>query len=159
MNLKDVKKLIKLVEDANITALSIEEDGKKIEVKKDSIHASAPSYLAPQPAPVMTAPVAAAPLAETPQAAPASVEPVNDSNLVAIKSPMVGTFYASSSPETPVYVKEGSSVKEGDVVCMVEAMKLFNEIESEVLGTIEKILVENASPVEYGQDLYLVRLS
>jgi len=114
----------------------------------------------PQPAFVQApaaAPIAAPAPAEAapPPAAPATAA-VDESKLLAVKSPMVGTFYRSSSPDKPAFVKVGDSIGKGDVVCIVEAMKLFNEIESEVSGTIVKVLVEDAQPVEYDQVLFMV---
>jgi acetyl-CoA carboxylase biotin carboxyl carrier protein len=110
---------------------------------------------APPAAPAAPATPVAAPKAETP-AAPAADAKDNDANLIAIKSPIVGTFYRSASPEKPPYVKVGDSISVGDVVCIVEAMKLFNEIESEVSGKIVKVTIDDASPVEYDQVLYMV---
>ena len=99
---------------------------------------------------------APAPAAEAP-AAPAVPSPaINEDNYVTVKSPMIGTFYRSANPESPAFVEVGSSVKTGDAVCIIEAMKLFNEIESEVSGKIVKVLVDNAQPVEYDQPLFLV---
>ena len=111
---------------------------------------AAPAASAPAPAPAQTA-VAPAP------AAPTTPEKADDdSKYVAIKSPMIGTFYRSSSPDKPAFVNVGDEVGSGDVICIVEAMKLFNEIESEISGKIVKVLVENAQPVEYDQPLFLV---
>jgi len=146
MDYDRIKKLISLVEKSDISGLKLEEDDLKIEIskQKESI------VVQGAPAPVSPAPVAGdvSPAVET-----------RDAGLVAITSPMVGTFYSSPKPESPTYVKVGGSVSKGAVVCMVEAMKLFNEIESEVSGTIEQVLVENAQPIEYGQELFLVRVS
>ena len=110
---------------------------------------------APPVAPAAPAAPVAAPKSEEP-AAPAAEDNANDANLIAIKSPIVGTFYRSASPEKPPYVKVGDSISVGDVVCIVEAMKLFNEIESEVSGKIVKVMIDDASPVEYDQVLYMV---
>ncbi|HNL38000.1 MAG TPA: acetyl-CoA carboxylase biotin carboxyl carrier protein, partial [Saprospiraceae bacterium] len=111
----------------------------------------APSAPAPAPAPVAP-PAPAAPAAPAPAAAPAA----DDARLVAIKSPMVGTFYRSSAPDKPPFIKIGDTVDAGTPVCIIEAMKLFNEIESDIKGKIVKILVEDASPVEYDQPLFMV---
>jgi acetyl-CoA carboxylase biotin carboxyl carrier protein len=109
---------------------------------------------APQPAP---APPAPKPQAEPAQSeAPASEAKAEDSNYLEVRSPIVGTFYRSSSPEKPPYVKVGDAIEVGQVVCIVEAMKLFNEIESEIAGKIVKVMVEDAQPVEYDQVLFLV---
>jgi acetyl-CoA carboxylase biotin carboxyl carrier protein len=153
MDLKQIHDLIKVVNKSNIGEISIEDkDGKvtikqkeeKITVSSAPVYAAAP---APAAAPV-AAPVAAA-------SAPAAA-PVAD-NLITVKSPMIGTFYRRAAPDKPLLAEEGTEVSTGKVVCIIEAMKLFNEIESEVKGTIVKVLVEDASPVEYDQPLFLVQ--
>jgi len=145
MDLKQIHDLIKVVNKSNIGEISIEDkDGKvTIKQKEDKITVSStPVYAAaPAPAPMATAP-----------AAPAVAD-----NLITIKSPMIGTFYRRAAPDKPLMAEEGTEVSLGKVVCIIEAMKLFNEIESEVKGTIVKILVEDASPVEYDQPLFLVQ--
>jgi len=145
MDLKQIHDLIKVVNKSNIGEISIEDkDGKvTIKQKEDKITVSStPVYAAaPAPAPMATAP-----------AAPAVAD-----NLITIKSPMIGTFYRRAAPDKPLMAEEGTEVSPGKVVCIIEAMKLFNEIESEVKGTIVKILVEDASPVEYDQPLFLVQ--
>ena len=152
MDLKQIHDLIKVVNKSNIGEISIEDkDGKvTIKQKEDKItmtSAPAQMYAAPVAAPAS----AAAPVATTPAAAP-----VVD-NLITIKSPMIGTFYRRAAPDKPLMAEEGMEVAPGKVVCIIEAMKLFNEIESEVKGTIVKVLVEDASPVEYDQPLFLVQ--
>ena len=152
MDLKQIHDLIKVVNKSNIGEISIEDkDGKvTIKQKEDKITVtSAPAQTVYAAAP--TAPSAAAPVASTPAAAPAA------DNLITIKSPMIGTFYRRASPDKPLLAEEGTEVSAGKVVCIIEAMKLFNEIESEVKGTIVKILVEDASPVEFDQPLFLVQ--
>ena len=158
MDYDRIQKLISLVEDSAISGLKIEEDNVKIEISKQSESTvvampSAPLVGAGAPAAVAAPAPAAAP---APEAASAPAD-TRDAGLVAITSPMVGTFYSASKPEAPAFVKVGDSVSNGTVVCIVEAMKLFNEIESEVNGTIEKVLIENGQPVEFGQELFLVR--
>jgi acetyl-CoA carboxylase biotin carboxyl carrier protein len=151
MDLKQIHDLIKVVNKSNIGEISIEDkDGKvTIKQKEDKITVtSAPAQTVYAAAP--TAPSAAAPVASAP-AAPAA------DNLITIKSPMIGTFYRRASPDKPLLAEEGTEVNSGKVVCIIEAMKLFNEIESEVKGTIVKILVEDASPVEFDQPLFLVQ--
>ena len=152
MDLKQIHDLIKVVNKSNIGEISIEDkDGKvTIKQKEDKITvSSAPTQVyAAAPAPV----AAAAPVAATPAAAPVVAD-----NLITIKSPMIGTFYRRAAPDKPLMAEEGTEVTEGKVVCIIEAMKLFNEIESEVKGTIVKVLVEDASPVEYDQPLFLVQ--
>ena len=151
MDLKQIHDLIKVVNKSNIGEISIEDkDGKvTIKQKEDKITvSSAPTQVyAAAPAPV----AAAAPVAATPAAAPVVAD-----NLITIKSPMIGTFYRRAAPDKPLMAEEGTEVTEGKVVCIIEAMKLFNEIESEISGTIVKILVDDASPVEYDQPLFLV---
>jgi len=151
MDLKQIHDLIKVVNKSNIGEISIEDkDGKvTIKQKEDKITVtSAPAQTVYAAAP--TAPSAAAPVASAP-AAPAA------DNLITIKSPMIGTFYRRASPDKPLLAEEGTEVNSGKVVCIIEAMKLFNEIESEVKGTIVKVLVEDASPVEFDQPLFLVQ--
>ena len=157
MDLKEVKRLRAMVEEANVSHFSIESEGTKIEIKKEiekisaSVAPTVSSHIITQP---LQDPQPSQPIAD---AAPASSSPSPDSDLVAIKSIMVGTFYSSPNPESAAYVKVGDSVDVGQVVCIVEAMKLFNEIESDVSGTIEKICVKDGDSVEYGQDLFLVK--
>ncbi len=154
MDIKQIQELVKLINKTNIGEITIEEEGVKITVKqkKDPVQhiiagAATASYT---PAPVATpAPVSAAPVAAKP------AEPKAD-NLVTIKSPMIGTFYRQAGPGKPILAGVGDEVTAGKVVCIIEAMKLFNEIESEVKGKIVKVLVEDASPVEYDQPLFLV---
>lgn len=155
MDLKQIHDLIKVVNKSNIGEISIEDkDGKvTIKQKEDKITVtSAPAQTVYASAPAVAS--AAPPVASTP-AAPAAA-PAAD-NLITIKSPMIGTFYRRASPDKPLLVEEGTEVSIGKVVCIIEAMKLFNEIESEVKGTIVKILVEDASPVEFDQPLFLVQ--
>jgi acetyl-CoA carboxylase biotin carboxyl carrier protein len=153
MDLKQIHDLIKVVNKSNIGEISIEDkDGKvTIKQKEDKITVtSAPAQTVYASAPA-AAPTAAAPVASAPAAAPAA------DNLITIKSPMIGTFYRRASPDKPLLAEEGTEVNSGKVVCIIEAMKLFNEIESEVKGTIVKVLVEDASPVEFDQPLFLVQ--
>ncbi len=153
MDLKQIHDLIKVVNKSNIGEISIEDkDGKvTIKQKEDKITVtSAPAQTVYASAPA-TAPSAAAPVASAPAAAPAA------NNLITIKSPMIGTFYRRASPDKPLLAEEGTEVSAGKVVCIIEAMKLFNEIESEVKGTIVKVLVDDASPVEFDQPLFLVQ--
>ena len=155
MDLKEIKKLIKMVEDSEISGLMIEEGDMRVKIQKEL---TGQAYAAPTPAPVQVA--VPAPAASTTPPTPTETTPETSSDtegLIAIKAPMVGTFYSASNPDAPAYVKEGDSIAAGQVVCIIEAMKLFNEIESDISGKIEKILVKNGDPVEYGQDLFLVR--
>ncbi|MGE4170275.1 MAG: acetyl-CoA carboxylase biotin carboxyl carrier protein [Candidatus Margulisiibacteriota bacterium] len=155
MDLKEIKRLIEIVEEAAVSHVSIETEGIKVEIKKEL--AGAPVAIAH----TIAAPVAAAPApiaAPAAQAVEAPKAPAADANLVPVKSQMVGTFYLTASPEAPAYVKVGDAITKGQVVCIIEAMKLFNEIETEIAGTVEKICVANGSPVQYGQELFLIRV-
>ena len=157
MDIKQIQELVKLINKTNIGEITIEEEGTKITIKQkrdpvQHIVANAGSFSSA--APVMAAPVpAVAPAAPT---APAAAATPKADNLVTIKSPMIGTFYRQSGPGKPIFVNVGDEVSVGKVVCIIEAMKLFNEIESEVSGKIVKMLVDDASPVEYDQPLFLV---
>jgi len=153
-DLKELKKLITLVEDADISELSLEDkDGEKVSIKKGgglSVPSSQFSVVSSPPPPGSPLNIAEPEVTEGPSSE-ATV------GLVAVKSPMVGSFYTAPNPDSPDYVKVGDHVNAGDTVCIVEAMKLFNEIETEISGTVVKINVENMSPVEYGQDLMLIK--
>ena len=162
MDFKQIQELIKLVNESNLGEVSIEQKDFKITIRQKeeqitqivSSMQSAPAYAPlPQAAPQATLPQPSAPAAGAP-AAPATS--AAGSNTITIKSPMIGTFYRKSSPDKPSLVDIGDEVAPGKVVCIIEAMKLFNEIESEVKGKIVKVLVEDASPVEYDQPLFLV---
>ena len=161
MDLKEIQALIKFVAKSGAQEVSLETEDFKINIKTGS-DAEQPTIIqavAPQaPVAMAAAPAAAAPAAAAPAAAaPASEAPADDdSNYITVKSPMIGTFYRSASPEADAFVKVGDEVKPGDVVCIIEAMKLFNEIESEVSGKIVKVLVDDQTPVEYDQPLFLV---
>lgn len=157
MDFKQIQELIKMVNKSNIGEVTIEQKDFKVTIKQKEDNITQV---------VSAAPVAAAPVAVTaPQPAAAVSQPAADkpkaaekpaANTVTIKSPMIGTFYRKSSPDKPNFVDVGSDVAPGSVVCIIEAMKLFNEIESEVKGKIVKVLVDDASPVEYDQPLFLV---
>jgi acetyl-CoA carboxylase biotin carboxyl carrier protein len=155
MDLKQIHELIKIVNKSNIGEISIEDKDGKVTIKQKEeaavTYTSAPSQAVYAPAPAASAP-AATPVASASAAAPA---PKAD-NLITIKSPMIGTFYRRPSPDKPLLADVGTDVAAGKVVCIIEAMKLFNEIESEISGTIVKVLVEDASPVEFDQPLFLV---
>jgi acetyl-CoA carboxylase biotin carboxyl carrier protein len=150
MDIKEIQELIKFVAKSGVSEVSIDRKDFKITIKATGAAPMVVTATVPAAAPVQQ--LAAAP---APAAAPAA--PVAEaSNLITIKSPMIGTFYRSSSPDKPSFVNVGDEIGTGKVVCIIEAMKLFNEIESEVSGKIVKILVDNASPVEYDQPLFLV---
>ncbi|WP_149241646.1 acetyl-CoA carboxylase biotin carboxyl carrier protein [Dyadobacter sp. 32] len=153
METKEIQKLIDFIAQSGLDEVNIETTDLKIKVKR---YGSAPSVSsAPVSAPVA---VAAPPvsISSISSAAPAIAPEPAASNLVTIKSPMIGTFYRASSPETPAFASIGDEIVPGKVVCVIEAMKLFNEIESEISGKIVKVLVENATPVEFDQPLFLV---
>ena len=146
MDLRKLKKLIDLVQESGIAELEITEGEEKVKIVKGGAVSVMPGpALAPVPAERPSAP--AAPAAAEPQAAPEGH---------VVKAPMVGTFYRSPSPDAKVFVEVGQTVKEGDTVCIIEAMKLMNEIEADSSGTVKAILVENGQPVEYGQPLLIL---
>lgn len=155
MDLKEIQALIKFVSTAGVDEVEINQKDFKLLIKKNPAQITTAQYtpVAVQAAPVAAAPVAAA--TAVPAVAAPAAEPKAD-NLITIKSPMVGTFYRTPNPESPMFVNVGDEVKPGKVVCIIEAMKLFNEIESEISGKIVKVLVDNATPVEYDQPLFLV---
>lgn len=154
MDLRKLKTLIDLVSESNISELEITETEGKVRIVKGGIAAPIQyvQTLAAPPAGQQAAGAAAAAVAAAPAAAPAEAAPVGH----AIKSPMVGTFYRSSSPGAPAFVEIGSQVKEGDTVCIIEAMKILNEIEADKAGTVTQILGENGQAVEYGQPLFII---
>jgi acetyl-CoA carboxylase biotin carboxyl carrier protein len=158
MDFKQIQELIKLINKSNIGEVTVEEKGFKITVKQKEEHIqqviAAPYQSLPQ-APSYAAPVSAPASGVPANGKSKPAESVTD-NLVTIKSPMIGTFYRSSGPDKPSFVNVGDETEPGKVVCIIEAMKLFNEIESEVKGKIVKVLVEDASPVEFDQPLFLV---
>lgn len=154
MDFKQIQDLIKLINKSNISELSIEEKEFKIVIRQKEdekiTYAAAPvAHALPTHAPSYQA-------APTAPSAPAAAPAPKNDNLITIKSPMIGTFYRKPGPGKPMFVEVGDEVSPGKVVCIIEAMKLFNEIESEVSGKIVKILVEDSSPVEFDQPLFLV---
>jgi len=158
MDLSYVKKLIKLLSDSDVDEIEIEEEGKKIRVVK---HGNNSVVVTPAPLPVhqpgipSALPMPSAPVAQGSAAtSPAAAEP--QKKLHEIKSPIVGTFYKAPAPDASPFVEVGSVIQSGSVLCIVEAMKLMNEIESDVAGRIAKVMVQNGQPVEYGQTLFLV---
>ena len=166
MDLKEIRQLLKLVESSNISEIEIEEDDKKLRITKVHPSNNGEVKFIQQPAPAAAYPAAPMPMPADPSAAPqpaaaeASAAPAPEdaksSNTVEVRSPMVGTFYSAPSPDSDAYVEKGQSVAAGQTLCIVEAMKLMNEIECEVSGKIVDILIENAQPVEYNQVLFLV---
>lgn len=154
MDIKEIQELIRFVAKSGVNEVELERDGFKLSIKANAPAPVAQVVAAPMPVQVAApAPVAAAAPAPAAAAAPAAS---NETNYLTITSPMIGTFYRTPGPDKDAFVNVGDLVETGKVVCIVEAMKLFNEIESEVKGRIVKVLVDNASPVEYGQPLFLV---
>jgi acetyl-CoA carboxylase biotin carboxyl carrier protein len=153
MKPKEIQELIDYISNSGLAEVKIKTDEFELSIKKDSSNvrvveaAPAPATVAAPAPPVATAPAAPTPSAPT---------PAESSNLVEIKSPMIGTFYLTPNPDAPAFANVGDTIKPGQTVCIIEAMKLFNEIESEVSGKIVKILVSNSTPVEYDQPLFLV---
>lgn len=151
MNIKDIKALISLIEGTDIHELEYEWEGGRFAVRRGGpavapvhVHAPAPALVAPAPSPAPAAIAAPKPAAAPPERG------------VVHKSPLVGTFYRSPSPDSPSFTEVGKRVEKGQTICIVEAMKLMNEIPAEVSGTVTKVLVENGQPVEYGQALFVV---
>jgi len=172
MEFKQIQDLIKLVNKSNISEIRIEDDEFKISIKTDTYQGKVIRQEITQPIatgiPQMTMnmPMQDNTQAAAPEAAPAATkeaptdtEEAVSANTEVIKSPMIGTFYRSASPDKPPFIKVGDSITAGDHVCIIEAMKLFNEIEAEISGKVVKVLVEDASPVEYDQPLFLIDTS
>jgi acetyl-CoA carboxylase biotin carboxyl carrier protein len=159
MDIREIQNLIKFVAKSGATEVKLEMDDFKITIKTTA--EGAETTYVPAAMPMLqqaVAPVsqAVAPVAATPSTPVATESASDDSKYITIKSPMIGTLYRKPAPDKPVFVEVGSTISKGDVVCVVEAMKLFNEIESEVSGKIVKILVDDSSPVEFDQPLFLV---
>lgn len=165
MDLKDIQELIKFVAKSGATEVDLEIDNVKISIKSPpkkkrgevdevtTIIQQAPAQVVAAPVAVPAPSTAAAPT----ENAPATTEKTEDeSNYITVKASMIGTFYRSASPETPPFVSVGDTIKEGDTICIIEAMKLFNEIESEVSGKVVKVLVDDSTPIEFDQPLFLV---
>ena len=155
MNIKEVEELIRFVSKANISEVELETKDIKLVIKTNKAaevtYQQVPMAMPAAPAPARPA----APVAEA-AATPAAPAASDDSKYITVKSPMIGTFYRSSGPDKPPFINIGDKIEKGKVICIIEAMKLFNEIESEVSGTVIKYLVNDASPVEYDQPLLLV---
>ena len=157
MDLKEIQNLIKFVSNSGVAEVKLETGDIKITIRT-TLEGNSPDITYVQQAPMqqaIAAPAVPAPVAATP-ATPAVPAADDNSKFITIKSPMIGTFYRKPSPDKPVFVEVGSSIGKGDVLCVVEAMKLFNEIEAEISGKIVKILVDDMSPVEFDQPLFLV---
>lgn len=157
MKAKEIRDLIDFISNSGLEEVNIETDEFKIKVKRSNeVSVQAAPVVTAAPTPVASAPAAPQASAAAPSAPATDTPAPAASNQAEIKSPMIGTFYNSPNPDSPAFVQVGDKVKAGDTVCIVEAMKLFNEIESDVSGTIVEILVDNASPVEYDQPLFRV---
>ena len=162
MKPKEIQELLDFIASSGLAEVNIETEQFKLSVKKNSevttrtIEVAAPvqQLVAPQPLAQLQAMIQ--PVAETTKSSKEVATPAVNANHITIKSPMIGTFYKSASPESPLFVNVGDEIKPGQTVCIIEAMKLFNEIEAEISGKIVKILVENATPVEYDQPLFIV---
>jgi acetyl-CoA carboxylase biotin carboxyl carrier protein len=158
MDLRKLKKLIDLVQESGIGELEITEGEEKVKIVKGGAITvmSAPVAAVPAAAPVAAGSPAAPAAGSAPAPAAASAEPAPGEGGHVVKAPMVGTFYRSPSPDAKVFVEVGQSVKAGDTICIIEAMKLMNEIETDASGVVKAILVENGQPVEYGQPLFIL---
>ena len=157
MDLKEIQNLIKFVAKSGASEVKLEMKDVKITIKTGGDEAT--TFVQQMPmaaAPMMQAPVAIAPVVAEASAPVVENDASEDSKYITIKSPIIGTMYRKPSPDKPMFVEVGHTIAEGDVLCIIEAMKLFNEIESEVSGTIVKILVDDSSPVEFDQPLFLV---
>jgi acetyl-CoA carboxylase biotin carboxyl carrier protein len=152
MDLRKLKTLIDLVAESDISELEVSEGEDKVRIVKSSAVPQNQTMMMPMYQHAMQAPAAAAPLPTAPAVAAVSAEPEGH----IVKSPMVGTFYRSSAPGSAPFISIGSSVQEGETLCIIEAMKLLNEIEADASGVIKQILVENGQPVEYGQPLFVI---
>ncbi|UUQ66996.1 acetyl-CoA carboxylase biotin carboxyl carrier protein [Pseudomonas fuscovaginae UPB0736] len=152
MDIRKVKKLIELLEESGIDELEIKEGEESVRISR---HSKTPAQQYYAPAPVQAPAPAAAPVAPVAAAAPEAAAAPKLNGFV-VKSPMVGTFYRTPSPTSPAFVEVGQTVKKGDTICIVEAMKMMNHIQAEASGVIESILVENGQPVEYDQPLFTI---
>ena len=144
MNQREIRRLADLLRDYGLTEVEVEREGVRVRLRREPAAVAAPPAVSGAPAPASQAVAVAA----TPTA--------NEAHLLTIEAPMVGTFYRAPSPDAQPFVRDGDRVKKGQVVCIIEAMKLMNEIESKVAGRVVKVLVENTQPVEYGQPLFLL---
>jgi acetyl-CoA carboxylase biotin carboxyl carrier protein len=149
MDIRKVKKLIELLDESGISEIEITEGEESVRITRNppSVAAAAPAYVTP---------AFAAPVPEAPPAAPPAPAAADESDGYEVTTPMVGTFYAASSPGSPPFVQVGDHVNEGDTLCIVEAMKMMNQIEAEVSGTVKSIRVQSGDPVEYGQILFVI---
>ena len=152
LEIKEIKQIVDLMKKSDLTEFAVEEENFKLKIKRDTGKEAQPQIVSYAPA--APAPQAAPAAAEAPAGPAASAAAPADDNATYITSPMVGTFYSSPSPESPAYVKSGDKVSNDSIVCIIEAMKIMNEIQAEQSGSIAEVLVENGQPVEYGQRLF-----
>jgi acetyl-CoA carboxylase biotin carboxyl carrier protein len=157
MENKEIQKLLDFIAQSTLDEVNIETSELKLSVKRYGVAPVVQQVVAAAPAPIAVAPLAVAPVAQaSPPVASPATPPAASANRVTIKSPMIGTFYRSAGPDKPLFTEVGGDVTVGQTVCIIEAMKLFNEIESEISGRIVEVLVENATPVEFDQPLFVV---
>ncbi len=156
MDLKEIQNLIKFVAKSGASEVKLEMDDVKITIRTGNENDKQQVQQVTVPVQMPPAPIVQPPAAPAAPAAPVAETPAEDSKYITVKSPIIGTFYRRPSPDKPIFAEVGQSIAEGDVLCIIEAMKLFNEIESEVSGKIVKVLVDDASPVEFDQPLFLV---
>ena len=159
MDLRKIKKLIDLLEESNLTEIEIREGEESVRLSRASTAAAAPAPVYAAPAPVQVAAPAPAPMASPTEAATGSVKHTASAALPeghVVRSPMVGTFYASPNPDSPPFVKLGQTVKVGDTLGIIEAMKMFNPIEADVAGTVLAVLVSNGKPVEFDEPMFVI---
>ena len=146
MDLKEFKAILKLIQDTDVEEIEVEQDGRRIRIRRRGLQTGPPAYF----------PLPPASLAQVAPAVQSARELKETANLITVESPMVGTFYRAPAPGADPFLREGDKVEKGTILCIIEAMKLMNEIESEVSGKVHSILAENAQPVEYGQPLFLL---
>ncbi len=162
MTLEDIRELIKIVTETGVAELEVQRGDNRVRIRR-VLRPSIQAFAAAAPAPVAVqqheSASAPAPAPEAAQAASAPVDPLSDPSLIVVKSPIVGTFYEAPSPGAPPFARVGDSIRPGDVLCIIESMKLMNEIEAEHAGTIVARFVQNAQPVEYGEALFAIRPS
>ncbi|MDG1734349.1 MAG: acetyl-CoA carboxylase biotin carboxyl carrier protein [Crocinitomicaceae bacterium] len=156
MNFDEIKDLIKLVSKTGLGKVQIEKEDFQLTISGNKNSKAEQPIIVQSPQPMMAAPAPAVPAAAPSPVAPEAAAPATDDNLITVNSPMIGTFYRSSGPDKDSFVNVGSTFSVGDKLCIIEAMKTFNEIEAEVSGKIVKVLVDDASPVDYDQPLFLV---
>jgi acetyl-CoA carboxylase biotin carboxyl carrier protein len=161
IDIRKLKELVRLMVENELTEIDLRDSEEQVTMRRPTAYSTPIIHTAPHPASMahLTSPAAPAAASSNNKAAPAAPPVDEDAGLIKIESPMVGTFYATPNPDSPAFVNAGSSVSPGTVVCIIEAMKIFNEIKAECTGTIQKVLVKSGQPVEFGQPLFLVKPS